>query len=111
MPNLKLMGPLLIKAICWAIWAKHNNCICTSVAIDVYCIICKIDLFLIAWINATPNLTRPHLEESIPLIMCNPMFVGTRIPKQLAPASEQTYPPFGASVIFKLLWLRHQARG
>lgn len=46
--KLNQLGLLLVWAIYWVIWTEHNNRIFSYIALNVFVVICKIDLLLIA---------------------------------------------------------------
>lgn len=85
------LGHLLIRAICWAIWAELNQHIFSFAGSSVFSVICKIDHLIIAWIDVASDFLKAILEKSISGIKHSMTFVRPRVqdpPPPLAPASE-----------------------
>lgn len=78
-PITRPLGLLLVRVICWVIWAERNSRIFSSIVVDIFSNICKIDSLLIAWINAPSDLARAHFNESLSMIKRNLAFAGKRI--------------------------------
>lgn len=83
--NRKPLGFLLIRAICWEIWAERNKHIFSFESLDEFTIIAKIDHLLIVWFFAAPNALRTQLEDSLSTIQRGLAFVKSRGPEHPEP--------------------------